>query len=68
MTKHCLPAYPNASETGLDDLDEPDESNPRVEPSVLEAIVPEAEAGQRLDKVLATLFPQYSRSRLQQWC
>jgi len=29
--------------------------------------IPEAYAGQRLDKVLAALFPQYSRSALQQW-
>jgi hypothetical protein len=35
---------------------------------VLEAIIPDAHAGQRTDKVLAALFPQYSRSRLQHWC
>lgn len=29
--------------------------------------VPEEYAGQRIDKVLAALFPQYSRSTLQQW-
>ncbi len=34
----------------------------------LDAIVPEDQAGQRFDKVLAALFPQHSRSRLQQWC
>ena len=33
----------------------------------LAAIVPRDAAGQRLDQVLATLFPDYSRSRLQQW-
>ena len=33
----------------------------------LSAVVPEAMAGQRLDQVLAELFPEYSRSRLQQW-
>ena len=29
--------------------------------------IPEQAAGRRLDQVLAELFPQYSRSRLQQW-
>jgi len=29
--------------------------------------IPEQAAGKRLDQVLAGLFPQYSRSRLQQW-
>ncbi len=33
----------------------------------LDAVVPQVMAGQRLDQVLAALFPQHSRSRLQQW-
>lgn len=33
----------------------------------LEGEIPLAAAGQRLDQVLAELFPDYSRSRLQQW-
>jgi 23S rRNA pseudouridine1911/1915/1917 synthase len=33
----------------------------------LSARVPEADAGRRLDQVLAELFPEFSRSRLQQW-
>jgi 23S rRNA pseudouridine1911/1915/1917 synthase len=33
----------------------------------LAARIPEKAAGQRLDQVLADLFPDYSRSRLQQW-
>ncbi|ALP52858.1 RNA pseudouridine synthase [Candidatus Tenderia electrophaga] len=33
----------------------------------LSAAVPAALAGQRLDQVLAQLFPDYSRARLQQW-
>jgi 23S rRNA pseudouridine1911/1915/1917 synthase len=33
----------------------------------LEAIVPLEAAGQRLDQVLAALFPDFSRTRLQQW-
>jgi 23S rRNA pseudouridine1911/1915/1917 synthase len=36
-------------------------------PPILEAIVPAELAGQRLDRVLATLFPDYSRSRLKEW-
>jgi 23S rRNA pseudouridine1911/1915/1917 synthase len=38
-------------------------------PTILkhEQIVPESAAGGRLDKVLAILFPNYSRSRLQDW-
>lgn len=34
---------------------------------VLRQTVPETLAGQRLDQVLAQLFPDYSRSRLKQW-
>ncbi len=33
----------------------------------LHAQIPAAAAGRRLDQVLAELFPEYSRSRLQQW-
>ncbi len=29
--------------------------------------IPESERGQRLDRILASLYPDYSRSRLQQW-
>ena len=33
----------------------------------LEAVVPQDAAGQRLDQVLTALFPNFSRTRLQQW-
>ena len=33
----------------------------------LEFTVSEFEEGQRFDKVLATAWPEYSRSRIQQW-
>lgn len=33
----------------------------------LEAVVPGDLAGKRLDQILAHLFPEYSRSRLQEW-
>jgi len=35
--------------------------------TVLRATVPEQLSGERLDRALAVLFPQHSRSRLQQW-
>jgi 23S rRNA pseudouridine1911/1915/1917 synthase len=65
MTNLSSPAPQRVTDSDLADLDEDGAS---ADVSVLEAIVPETEAGQRLDKVLAALFPQYSRSRLQQWC
>ena len=34
---------------------------------LLEATVPENEAGSRLDQTLARMFPQFSRARLQSW-
>ncbi len=36
-------------------------------PPILSAIVPAEMAGQRLDRELASLFPDYSRSRLKEW-
>ena len=33
----------------------------------MQAVVPEEMVGRRLDQALAELFPEYSRSRLQQW-
>jgi 23S rRNA pseudouridine1911/1915/1917 synthase len=41
--------------------DKPADDGPRV------ALVPALLAGERLDKVLAKVFPEYSRSRLQSW-
>src|SRR5699024_4141989 len=35
--------------------------------SEIECVIPQAYRGRRLDKVLALLLPDYSRSRLQQW-
>lgn len=37
------------------------------ETETLSAVVPATLGGQRLDQVLAQLFPDYSRARLQQW-
>jgi 23S rRNA pseudouridine1911/1915/1917 synthase len=33
----------------------------------LETVIPESSRGARLDQALAALFPEYSRSRIQQW-
>ncbi|HKK14815.1 MAG TPA: pseudouridine synthase, partial [Gammaproteobacteria bacterium] len=38
-----------------------------IETIELAARIPESLGGRRLDQALAELFPQYSRSRLQQW-
>ncbi len=35
--------------------------------TLLTATIPDEDAGRRLDQALADLFPDYSRSRLQQW-
>jgi 23S rRNA pseudouridine1911/1915/1917 synthase len=44
------------------------ENSPELEEdSILEARVEPALSGQRLDQVAATLFPEFSRSRLQGW-
>jgi len=48
-------------------INETERNNDEGETRVLEAQVPEALAGRRLDQVLAELFPDFSRSRLQQW-
>ena len=45
----------------------PGEAESRVYERRLTAQVPDALAGMRLDRVLAELFPDYSRARLQQW-
>lgn len=43
------------------------EAGPPVYERRLSARIPDALAGLRLDRVLAELFPEYSRARLQQW-
>ncbi len=44
-----------------------DEGGPAVERVMLEGVIPGSSNGLRLDQALALLFPEYSRSRLQQW-
>ncbi|HEY9148589.1 MAG TPA: 23S rRNA pseudouridine(1911/1915/1917) synthase RluD [Gammaproteobacteria bacterium] len=48
-------------------INESDENSSAEEERRLQAEVPDTLAGRRLDQVLAELFPDYSRSRLQQW-
>ncbi|MFO7592881.1 MAG: 23S rRNA pseudouridine(1911/1915/1917) synthase RluD [Pseudomonadota bacterium] len=48
-------------------INESDEKSSEQEERWFEAVAPEAMAGRRLDQVLAELFTDYSRSRLQQW-
>ncbi|MBR7798653.1 RluA family pseudouridine synthase [Undibacterium fentianense] len=52
------------------DLDEIDHGGEDFKGSTLQKIeikLPDSICGQRLDKVLSTLVPDYSRSRIQQW-
>ena len=49
----------------IDDIDEVDSGFVEAEPIHLK--LDDAFCGERLDKVLAGLVPQYSRSRIQQW-
>ena len=64
-----LPATPEAAEIlhedQVEDFLEDDEEGAQAAPVELR-LGPEA-GGERLDKVLSKLLPQYSRSRLQQW-
>lgn len=48
-------------------INESERNNGNSEKRVLEAQVPETLGGRRLDQVLAELFADFSRSRLQQW-
>ena len=38
-----------------------------TESNALTGIIPESEAGSRLDQSLARMFPDFSRSRLKRW-
>jgi 23S rRNA pseudouridine1911/1915/1917 synthase len=54
-------AHPSNADTGIEAIGALAPLDP------LEAHIPESLAGDRIDKVLARLFPDYSRSRLQAW-
>jgi 23S rRNA pseudouridine1911/1915/1917 synthase len=72
-TTVILTAAPNSAEMPFDpdldddlDTDLPDASGGLDAGPITLALIPE-HCGQRLDKVVASLVPQFSRSRLQQW-
>lgn len=44
-----------------------EEDTPAGERVTLEGMIPDSSTGLRLDQALAALFPEHSRSRLQQW-
>jgi len=46
---------------------EADEYDAPAAPAPLTAVIPQSLAGERLDKAIAQLFPEFSRSRLQSW-
>ncbi len=60
---------PEAASAGLDEPgDGDDAAEPQLAgPQTLQAVVPPELAGERLDKVLAQLFAQFSRTRLRAW-
>lgn len=49
------------------DLDEVDDLTGLVEMAPIELSLQESDCGERLDKVVARMVPQFSRSRMQQW-
>ena len=61
-----VPGTPLGGES--DDLPESDVGDQDTTASILQEHVPASAAGIRLDKVLAQLFPQFSRNRLKAWC
>lgn len=64
-----LPAMPNLPEpifaSAPDDADEESSALPEMEPIIL-TLTPDV-CGERMDKVISRLIPQFSRSRIQQW-
>src|ERR1700677_4839935 len=52
-------------EVEIEDVDEVEDGLIELSPIFLK--LTDADCGERLDKVLSKLVPQYSRSRIQQW-
>ncbi|WP_199195243.1 RluA family pseudouridine synthase [Thiomonas sp. X19] len=63
-----LDPTPSLPPGAMDDPPDLDSGEPAPTAAVLQASVPAAFSGERLDKVLAQIFPQFSRSRLKAWC
>lgn len=62
------PDAPNSPVPWDGDADEDNAEPQFVEPQTLQGRVPAEFAGERLDKVLAQVFGEFSRSRLRAWC
>jgi 23S rRNA pseudouridine1911/1915/1917 synthase len=62
-----LPAVPEEAENLLDEVADEDEGEGGAGAAPIELRLDTDAGGERLDKVLSKLLPQYSRSRLQQW-
>ena len=58
-----IPAVTDEGDTSLDEI--LDDFSESIEPITLK--LTDDDCGNRLDKVISTLVPQYSRSRIQQW-
>ena len=73
MAKNVIPtdaqivtdSLPEVDDIELDDDVEKDFAS--AEPETIELVLPDSVCGERLDKVLSKLIPQYSRARLQKW-
>lgn len=65
---HSLAQPDHLPKAELEDAPDFEVSESSPEGGVLQARIPATAAGERLDKVLAQIFPQFSRSRLKAWC
>jgi 23S rRNA pseudouridine1911/1915/1917 synthase len=55
------------TELDLEEIDQDESEAPVQQAEIIEIKLPDSVCGDRLDKVLSKLVPQYSRSRIQQW-
>jgi 23S rRNA pseudouridine1911/1915/1917 synthase len=55
------------TELDLEEIDQDESEQPVHEAEIISISLPDSVCGDRLDKVLSKLVPQYSRSRIQQW-
>ncbi len=63
-----LELEPSQTSGAADDRPDLDGGEPVAQAPALQACIPAVFSGERLDKVLAQIFPQFSRSRLKAWC
>jgi 23S rRNA pseudouridine1911/1915/1917 synthase len=55
------------TELDLEEIDQDESEQPAQSAEIISIKLPDSVCGDRLDKVLSKLVPQYSRSRIQQW-